>query len=182
MKEQLKHSSLTAVASLTLLLFAGCDDDADVREFVIRSPAFGEKEAMPSKYACGAGISPPISFSLIPDKVESIVLIAEDKDRISGVYTHWIMWNLPSRIMIHENISDYPIDEAILGTADDEKTVGYLAPCPPKGETHKIVFKAYGLDTHINLEEGASREQLNKTIQNHIVAKASLTALAIGSK
>jgi Raf kinase inhibitor-like YbhB/YbcL family protein len=166
------------VVSAVFLLIA-CDDEKPMT-FIMRSSAFGEKEAMPSDFACGEGISPPLSFSQIPSEVQSLTVVAEDLDRISGTYTHWMIWNLPKRVMLTQDIENWPVEGAVMGTADDGKTVGYLAPCPPKGEIHRIVFRAYGLDGPLDLEEGALRSEFNDAVKNHIVAEASLTAEAVG--
>ena len=58
--------------------------------------------------------------------------------------------------------------------ADDGKTVGYLAPCPPAGNPHRYVFKAFALDTGISLEAGAAREQLEEKMDGHILGYGEL--------
>ncbi len=180
MKKHLTASQRSAlVAVLIACLHFGCDED-EIKTFVIRSSAFGEKETMPSQFACGAGISPPLSFSRVPSEVKGLAVIAEDLDRLSGAYTQWMMWNLPSKVMITEDVESFPIEDAVMGTADDGKTVGYLAPCPPKGEAHRIVFRAYGLDAPLGLGEGATRATFDDRVNKHKIAEASLTAKAVG--
>ena len=163
-----------------LLCVAACDDAQDRGTFIIRSGAFGENEALSNKYACGSGISPPLTFSQIPQGVKSLVVILEDPDRISGTYTHWMLWGLPSAVVLPADIETYPIDGAVSGTADDGKTVGYLGPCPPKGETHRAVFIALGLDEAPSLARGADRAALDRATAGHIIAEARLTGKAVG--
>jgi hypothetical protein len=112
--------------------------------------------------------------------VKSLVVVVEDPDRVSGTYTHWMIWGLPPKIVIPEDIDTYPVEGAVMGTADDEKTVGYLKVCPPEGEVHRVVFSAFGLDEPLSLEEGGSRKQLDAAMAGHIIAKAVLTAKAVG--
>jgi len=50
---------------------------------------------------------------------------------------------------------------------------GYGGPCPPSGE-HRYFFKAYALDTELNLEEGVTKEELIEAMNGHIVGKAVL--------
>jgi Raf kinase inhibitor-like YbhB/YbcL family protein len=164
---------------LFLLLLGACDETPR-EEFEMRSGAFSEKEAMPKAYACGAGISPPLTFSGVPEEVKSLVVLLEDPDRVSGTYTHWMVWGLPPKVVLPADIETYPVEGAVMGTADDGKTVGYLAPCPPKGEIHRAVFRALGLDEMLDLEEGADRSRLDDALSGHIIAEAQLTAEAVG--
>jgi Raf kinase inhibitor-like YbhB/YbcL family protein len=180
LKKQLILSLKSVWVLATVAIFhSACEDDKLI-PFVIGSSAFSENEAMPNVFTCGDGISPPLSFSEIPDEVESLVVVAEDLDRISGIYTQWMIWNLPPKVMVTEDVNGFPIEGAVMGTADDSKTVGYLAPCPSKGDIHRIVFRAYGLDRPIDLKEGANRAQFDAAVRKHRIAEAALTAEAVG--
>ena len=179
MKGRITFRGSAGVFLLLLLLVCACDETP--REaFEMRSGAFGEKEVMPKAFTCGAGISPPLTFSKIPDDVKSLVVLLEDPERISGNYTHWMVWGLPPKVVLPSDIDTYPVDGAIMGTADDGKTVGYLAPCPPEGEVHEVVFRALGLDEMLSLEEGADRAQLDAALEGHVIAEARLNAKAVG--
>ncbi len=165
---------------IALLCGAAACDEAERKEFIMRSDAFGEQEALPDKFACGSGISPPLTFSRVPEEVKSLVVILEDPDRISGTYTHWMVWGLPRAVVLPADFDAEDVDGAVMGKADDGKTVGYEAPCPPKGETHRAQFIALGLDKMLSLEEGANRAALNRAVAGHIIAEARLTGMAVG--
>src|SRR5262245_14241386 len=68
----------------------------------ITSTAFAANGSIPSKYTCdGAGTNPPLAFSGIPAKTQSLVLIMDDPDvpknlMPSGVFDHWLIWDLPA--------------------------------------------------------------------------------------
>jgi Raf kinase inhibitor-like YbhB/YbcL family protein len=178
--KRLNAVRVTAVFLLFTAAAPACDEDDSRKVFIVRSSAFGEKETMPNAYACGSGVSPPIFFSQVPEEVKSLVLILEDPERISGTYTHWMIWGLARMVILPQDIESTPVKGAVMGTADDKSTVGYLAPCPPDNETHNVVFRALGLDKDLDLEEGASRAQLDKAVKGHIIAEAELTAKAVG--
>jgi hypothetical protein len=47
--------------------------------------------------------------------------------------------------------------------------IGYNGPCPPPGQTHRYDFKVYGLDTLLDLPPGATKAELLKAMQGHVV-------------
>jgi Raf kinase inhibitor-like YbhB/YbcL family protein len=146
----------------------------------LESAAFKEGGQIPAKYTCdGANISPPLSWSGVPDSVKSQVLICTDPDAPRGVWTHWLMWNLPaaSRKLL-EGFSEKStlVNGAVQGT-NDFKKIGWGGPCPPSG-THRYVFTIYALDQSLpsSLSSRTTREELLKAMQGHIIAEGELTA------
>ena len=71
----------------------------------IRSPAFKNGGVIPFKYSCeGDNVNPEIDMEEIPEKAQSLALIIDDPDAPSGVWTHWILYNIPADIKkIEEN-------------------------------------------------------------------------------
>ncbi len=52
---------------------------------------------------------------------------------------------------------------------------GYGGPCPPPGHgAHRYLHELFALDTELDLEEGASREQLEDAIEGHVLGGAEL--------
>lgn len=142
----------------------------------VNSTAFQENQPIPSKYTCdGQNISPPIRWGSAPEGTRSFALIAEDPDAPSGTFVHWVIYNIPA----NENSlpEGTPGDKALQsgaqqGTNDFHK-IGYGGPCPPSG-THRYFFKLYALDTKLALYEGATRQDLEKAMQGHILAEGQL--------
>ncbi len=142
-----------------------------MNELTVKSSAFENNKLIPAKYTCdGANVNPPLAISGLPDKTISLALILEDPDAPAGLFTHWIAWNLASTGIVKENAS--PGVEG-LNTA---RKRGYLGPCPPSG-THRYFFKAYALDTKLGLGSFAEREDLEKAMENHILAQGELIGL-----
>ena len=50
---------------------------------------------------------------------------------------------------------------------------GYGGPCPPSG-THRYFFKLYALDTALNLDPGAKKNQVLEAMEGHILGQAEL--------
>jgi Raf kinase inhibitor-like YbhB/YbcL family protein len=62
----------------------------------LTSPAFDEGEAIASRYTCdGQGVSPPLSWTSVPDGTRSLALIADDPDAPGGTFVHWVIYDLP---------------------------------------------------------------------------------------
>lgn len=140
----------------------------------IKSSAFEHNGEIPSKYTCdGENINPPLSIADVPEGAKSLVLVVEDPDAPSGTFTHWTVWNIsPQAMEISEN--SVP-EEAVEGKTDFGK-VGYGGPCPPSG-THRYFFKAYALDTTLDLARGAAKSELTQAVEGHVLGSAELIGL-----
>jgi Raf kinase inhibitor-like YbhB/YbcL family protein len=46
-------------------------------------------------------------------------------------------------------------------------------PCPPLGE-HRYFFKLYALDITLNLKPGATKQDVAKAMEGHVLAHAEL--------
>jgi len=52
-----------------------------------------------------------------------------------------------------------------------------MGPCPPPGLPHHYTLEIYALDTKLDLPAGASRTDLAKAIDGHIVASGDYIGL-----
>jgi Raf kinase inhibitor-like YbhB/YbcL family protein len=57
---------------------------------------------------------------------------------------------------------------------NDFKRLGYGGPCPPPGKPHRYFFTVYALDIELALPPRATKKELLKAIQGHVLAEASL--------
>ncbi|MBI4235192.1 YbhB/YbcL family Raf kinase inhibitor-like protein [Candidatus Peregrinibacteria bacterium] len=140
----------------------------------ITSPAFNNNEKIPSKYTCdGAGLSPPLKISNVPQEAKSLVLISDDPDAPMGTWVHWLVWNIDPKIFeITEN--NVPSD-AVQGTTSFGNSV-YGGPCPPSG-VHRYFFKLYALDTMLDLSSSTQKADLESAMENHILNRAEIIGL-----
>ncbi|MBW2987471.1 YbhB/YbcL family Raf kinase inhibitor-like protein [Candidatus Woesearchaeota archaeon] len=136
----------------------------------ILSPAFEDGSAIPDEYTCkGADISPELSFQDVPAEAKSLVLIMDDPDAPMGTWDHWVVFNIPVSVT---KIDKGTEPEGVAGTNSWKKT-GYGGPCPPSG-THRYFFKLYALDEMLDLSEGATKAEVQKAMDNHIIEEAQL--------
>jgi Raf kinase inhibitor-like YbhB/YbcL family protein len=140
--------------------------------FELTSSAFAQGEAIPVKYTCdGEDISPPLRWSDPPASTQSFALIADDPDAPVGTWVHWVLFNLPAETRELPEQATPPGGSQ--GGKNSWKRTGYGGPCPPGG-THRYFFKLYALDTMLDLAAGATKEQLLKAMEDHILGQAEV--------
>ena len=151
---------LTAIASLA----------AGGATMKITSSAFHEGANLPSKFTCdGSDTSPPLQIAGVPSGAKSLVLIVDDPDAPSGLFTHWLVWNIPPQT---GSIAEGSAPQGVQGANDFGKS-GYRGPCPPPG-THRYSFKIFALDRELELRSGAKRSQVDAAMKGHVIAQGEL--------
>lgn len=166
------------VGFLTISIGCKPQKKEEVMELKITSTAFSAGEDIPSKYTCdGDNISPPLSWENIPEAAKSLALIVEDPDAPGGVFTHWVLYDLPANIQnlpeavpTDERLSDF--GGAKQGITDFGKT-GYGGPCPPSGK-HRYYFRLYAIDKTLGLPAGAKKQEVLDAMKGHILAQGEL--------
>jgi len=137
----------------------------------VSSPAFEYNALIPAKYTCdGDDVSPPLTISGIPEGTKSLVLIVDDPDAPMGTWDHWLVWNIPPTRSIAEDT--VPGTEGV----NTYRRHSYGGPCPPSG-THRYFFKVYALDTLLSLGSNATKRDVEKAMQDHVLAKGELIGL-----
>ena len=182
--------SISIIISLALcsLLFVGCarpqpqiakpasipkEDKAEIK---LTSAAFKDRQSIPAPYTCdGVNISPPLEWSGLPKATKTVAIVVDDPDAPSGTWVHWVLYNLPAdNIGLVENV---PASENLKAGGfqgkNDFGKIGYGGPCPPSG-THRYFFKIYALDSELSLKAGATKAELMKAMEGHIVLEGQL--------
>ncbi|WP_440005959.1 YbhB/YbcL family Raf kinase inhibitor-like protein [Halomicrococcus sp. SG-WS-1] len=130
------------------------------------TPAFEDGGTIPKEYTCaGADRSPRLEIGGVTGEAESLAVVVDDPDAPSGVFTHWLLWDVPPDTTTIPK--DVPTTEAVedLGGAkqgeNDFGEIGYRGPCPPKGsDPHTYRFTLYVLERRPRIGAGASRNPL----------------------
>ena len=143
----------------------------------LASPEFADGAAIPIKYTCdGKDVSPALQWSGLPAGTKSLALIADDPDAPGGTFVHWVLYDLPS------SASELPEGVAKVETlpngakqgTNGARSLGYRGPCPPQGNPHRYFFKLYALDAELGLPPGATKEDLLKAMEGHVLAEGQL--------
>jgi Raf kinase inhibitor-like YbhB/YbcL family protein len=141
----------------------------------LTSTAFENKGKIPSKYTCdGPNTNPPLRISDVPSGAKSLALIMDDPDvpknlRKDGMWDHWVVFNIPANLReIKEGEEPRGVHGS--GTAGN---ANYYGPCPPDRE-HRYFFKLYALDGELDLPAKATKAQVEKAMEGHVLEKTEL--------
>jgi len=146
------------------------------------STAFAEGQPIPEKHTCqGRDLSPPLKWTNAPANTRSFALIADDPDAPDPkapkmTWVHWVLYDLPATtIELAEDLAKTPAlpNGAKQGLTDFKRT-GYGGPCPPPGGAHRYFFKLYALDAVLDLKPGATKKELLKAMEGHVLAEGQL--------
>jgi Raf kinase inhibitor-like YbhB/YbcL family protein len=146
----------------------------------ITSPAFVEGRDIPARYTCeGQDVSPPLEWSDVPRNAKTLALIVDDPDapdpaKPQRVYVHWVVYNIPASVdSLKENASKDGMPKGALQGNNDWGKAEYGGPCPPIGR-HRYFFKLYALDRELAGLSAATKADLERAMQGHIVGTGEL--------
>ena len=108
--------------------------------FKITTPSFKNEGSIPKKHSPQAeDVNPELNWTGAPAETKSFALIVDDPDAPVGLWSHWLVKNIPaSTTKIKEN--SVPGEE-VTNSWGIKK---YKGPLPPSG-THRYFFKLYAL-------------------------------------
>jgi Raf kinase inhibitor-like YbhB/YbcL family protein len=151
----------------------------------VSSPTLKMNETMLREYtADGHNVSPPLEWSGVPERAQSIAVVCEDPDAGNPPpFVHWVIYNIPASAKgLPENIPFTPgapmpasIAGAVQGMSGFRRPI-YRGPAPPPGKPHHYHFVVYALDTG-DLPAGLNRTELIDAMKNHIVGQGELVAI-----
>jgi Raf kinase inhibitor-like YbhB/YbcL family protein len=159
------------------VLFAGPSAGGTAMAFTLSSASFTAGGEIPRQHTCeGADQSPTLSWSGAPSGTTFFALIVDDPDAPVGTWVHWVLYDLPGdTTQLRQAV---PTTETLASGAkqgvNDFRKVGYGGPCPPPGKPHRYFFKLYALDGPSTLKPRASKADVLRAIQGHVLAQAEL--------
>jgi len=174
-------------AIMFLLLITGCSSPTAAPQpetdlvvpdrMQISSPSFAYGEMIPTVHTCDNNdLSPQLEWQGFPAETRSLVLIVEDPDAPAGTWVHWVLYDIPPSVTnLPEGIG---AEESIPGFgtqgSNDFGNLGYGGPCPPGGNPHRYFFRLYALDTMLELDPGAKRDEVVASMEGHILDQGEL--------
>jgi Raf kinase inhibitor-like YbhB/YbcL family protein len=148
---------------------------------IVTSSAFDDGQALPVRYTeDGEKLSPPLSWSGVPEGAKMVALLIEDADSPTPYpLVQAIVWRLDGADgSLDEGamplVAD-PIDSPSMGV-NSLLRLGYLPPDPPPGHgPHRYVFQVFALSATPTLDTVApGRTELIDALSAFAIAKGSL--------
>lgn len=139
------------------------------------SPAIPPGGEIPAQYTCeGADVSPALSWSGIPEGTRSLVLVVEDPDAPSGVFRHWVVFDIPPAARgLDAGYSASRPSAALHQARNDFGKAGYGGPCPPAGAAHHYHFRLLALSRPtLDLQAPASALDVLRAAQPYVIQQA----------
>ena len=151
--------------------------------FTLTTPDFSDGGVVPDKftYAVKNFVSPKLEWSNVPEGTVSFALIFHDPDEalhghIEDVL-HWLAFNIPgnARELPGSLAPDPKLSDGTIQAKSVRRTPGYMGPgADAPGPYHHYTFELFALDTKLNLGPDATRPDVLKAMDGHILAKAAL--------
>jgi Raf kinase inhibitor-like YbhB/YbcL family protein len=137
----------------------------------LTSSAFDNGRPIPTRHTCdGDDVSPPLQWSDVPERTQSLALVCDDPDAPGGTFTHWLAWGIEADVR--------GLAEGERASAEGENDfgrTGYGGPCPPRGHgPHRYSFRLYALSEKPELQPGARKDALEQAVIDSL-AVAELT-------
>ena len=173
----------------------------------VSSTKFNATRRIPRTYSCERDdISPPIDWGGVPDGAVSLALLVDSnqtarEERPDLLWTHWVLWNIPPDAEgLPENVpktAAVPSIGSNVGQgANDDENIGWSGPCRPSlgiGWTQyqnlpqrqstavgEYFFRLYALDTELQLGSDATKNDLLRAIDGHVLAGGELVGEFVG--
>ncbi len=183
-KLNLLHSILIAFLGMSWNVFS----ETKGVTMQLLSSAFSQRGEIPQHYTCdGADLSPPLSWTSIPEGAKSLVLIVDDPDASDPAapqitWVHWVLYNIPvTSTGLAEGVGSKNLPQGTLEGLNDWQRTSYGGPCPPVGR-HRYFHKLYALDTVLPDTRDATKAQLENAMGGHILEKSELVGTYLSKR
>ena len=147
----------------------------------IESPAFLPMGDIPAVHTCdGKDTAPALRWSGAPQGTQGFALIVDDPDAPDPAapkrtYVHWVLYDIAADVTgLPEAVTGASLPPGTREGVNDWGKAGYGGPCPPIGR-HRYFFKLSALDTKLGDLGHASKADVERAMQGHVLAHAELT-------
>jgi Raf kinase inhibitor-like YbhB/YbcL family protein len=152
----------------------------------LTTPAFADGGLIPAQYTHNAAttpVSPPLEWTYVPANTVSFTLIMHDPDTAPKHGTadilHWLAFNIPGTARsLPENVPAGPtLPDGTIQLKNFRGVAGYLGPgAGAAGPYHHYTWELYALDITLDLMPDATRADVLKAMDGHVLGKGVLEA------
>ncbi len=150
----------------------------------LTSPDLVDGDVIPDKFTQKAGpaaASPKLEWTNVPMGVVTFALLFHDPDgapqkKVEDV-THWMMFNIPgdAKELAAGMSADAKLADGAIQIKNTRGAVGFMGPgAPAPGPYHHYTFELFALDTKLDLGPDATRADVMKAMDGHVIAKGVL--------
>lgn len=142
----------------------------------LRSSAFSDHTPIPHRHAKdGDNLSPPLSWSGVPDGAVELVLLCEDPDAPVGTFVHWVVTGIDPHSTGVEAGRTPPGGTAATNGFGEP---GWGGPRPPAGDpAHRYVFRLYAMPGPVSLPDRPSAADVHLAVDDGRLAAGTLVGL-----
>lgn len=149
----------------------------------LTSPDFQDGAVIPDKFtqAVQGAPSPVLQWSNVPAGTQSFTLILHDPDVAIGKnpedVLHWMAFNIPGTAtgLAGGQPTTASSADGMIQAKNRGGNVGYMGPGnPAQNPYHHYTFELFALDTKLSLGPDASRPEVLKAMEGHILGKGVL--------
>lgn len=117
-------------------------------------------------------VAPPLEWTTPPPGALELALVVEDPDAPGDAPAcHWLVWGLAAQL---GKLMEGEVPPRV--GKNSHRNSEWLLPEPPHEDgAHDYVFQLFALDLPLTLMPGATREELVKAMEGHIVGVAVLS-------
>jgi len=148
----------------------------------ITTPDFADGTVIPGKFTQSVPmpVSPRLEWTNVPANTVTFVLIMHDPDtapqKKSEDILHWMTFNIPgtARELAEGQPAAAMLPDGTIQTKNTRGAVGFLGPgAGAAGPYHHYTWELFALDIKLELTPDATRADVLKAIDGHVLAKAA---------
>ena len=149
----------------------------------LTTTAFPDGGEVPARFTQSDpnAVSPKLDWTNVPPGTVTFALILHDPDvalqKKLGDVLHWMAFNIPgSATSLPEGMpATASMPDGTIQAKNLRGAVGYMGPgAPPAGPDHHYTFELFALDTKLDLGPEATRDDVLKAMDGHILGKGVL--------
>lgn len=166
---------MNTIKGMLSILCMICSQGIFAMSLTVQSLDFENNNLIPKEFTCQGNDlqSPSLQLSAIPKNTKALALIVDDPDASNGDWVHWVIFNMPASTT---SLSSNNIPNGAINGRNSWGSQGYRGPCPPAGK-HRYFFKLYALDSDLQLDSNANKQELLQAMQGHILEQGELIGL-----
>ena len=142
---------------------------------LLTSPVMVDGGTMPARHTCDdAGLSPPLSWSGIPEGTGALVLLATTVAR-DGTKWNWVLFNLPPA---QTELAEGQTDAGTFGRTSDGPALAYAPPCSQGPGEKFYTFTLYAVDAPLSFSGAPSTvtgDVVEAALVGHVLDQSALT-------